>query len=185
MWACTTHILNSLSFARWLLSGSLACSIRILLAKSICQKRADTQRESEKMATVVGSSFRCRTKLLNLTQFGRCYSTTNTINRTIKQNSKLIYIIGGGLVAFSYAKWTKSQTVYAAFNPKKIKVSPQMYITIVQRYHYKYVDEFVSVLLSSRACVCVCVESSWSKYECTSDRHIITVSYTHRSYSNP
>lgn len=81
------------------------------------------------MATVVGSSLRCRTKLLNLTQFGRCYSTTNPINRAIKQNSKLLYIIGGGLVVFSYAKWSKSQTVHA-FNPKKIKVSPKIYINI-------------------------------------------------------
>lgn len=111
----------------WILSRSLA-DFSNCIGKIYLSKRADTpfnERESEKMATVVGSSFRCRTKLLNLTQFGRCYSTTNTINRTIKQNSKLFCIIGGGLVAFSYAKWTKSQTVYAAFNPKKIKVSSQ------------------------------------------------------------
>lgn len=75
-----------------------------------------------KMATVIGSSFRCRQNLLNLSRFRRCYSTTNAPNRSLKNSAKYLCIIGGGLFAFSYAKWLQFHTVHA-FNPKKIKVS--------------------------------------------------------------
>lgn len=74
------------------------------------------------MATYVGSSFRCRAKFLNLTQFGRQYSTARVFNRSIKQNAKYLCLFGGGFMAFTYAKWADYQTVHA-FNPKKIKVS--------------------------------------------------------------
>lgn len=78
--------------------------------------------KQSKMATVVGSSFRFRAKLFNFTQFGRCYSTSRSSNRSIRENAKYWCLFGGGLLAVSYVKWAEYQTVHA-FNPKKIKVS--------------------------------------------------------------
>lgn len=122
------------------------------------------------MATVVGSSFRCRSKFINLAQFGRHYSTTRPINRSIKQNAKYLCLIGGGLLAFSYAKWAQYHTVQA-FNPKKIRVSPcdYFFLSIIswrknnlnwygkKREQVILIDIVYSLLFRVVTMMCVCV----------------------------
>lgn len=127
------------------------------------------------MATVISSSFRYRRNLLNLTHFGRCYSTSNTNTRYLNHCVKYLCIFSGGLFAFSYGKWAKYDTVHA-FNPKKIKVSYikiqyLIYTQIQFECNAKY-EEAAKVAcictlklpcLCARICVsmimCVCISS--------------------------
>lgn len=80
-----------------------------------------------KMASVIGSSFRCRRFFSNFTQLSRNYSSANNCNRSLNKSAKYWCLIGGGLLAFSYVNWKKLDTVHA-FNPKKIKVSRPIHV---------------------------------------------------------
>lgn len=84
------------------------------------------------MATVIGLPVRwSRLKITNFRQFANSYSTKNPINRNLNssKNYYLCYLLSGGVLFSSYLQWQKPKTVYAAFNPKKVKVSVIHYTT--------------------------------------------------------
>lgn len=86
-----------------------------------------------KMALVIGVPIRrCRLKILNFIQLTRNFNSSTPIKRTIGRNDKFWYLIGGSLVAFTYAKWHRTGNVQA-FNPKKLKVSSQWKIKLKQK----------------------------------------------------
>lgn len=89
-----------------------------------------------KMASIIGSSFRCRRIFLNFAQLSRNYSSANNCNRSLKNSAKHWCLIGGGLLAFSYVNWKKLDTVHA-FNPKKIKVSRPIHVYTYTHYTHR------------------------------------------------
>lgn len=95
-----------------------------IAALCLCQSHMGHLRGNwVKMALVIGLPIRrCRLKIPNLTQFTRSFNSSASIKRAIGRNDRYWYLIGGSLVAFTYAKWHRLGTVQA-FNPKKIKVS--------------------------------------------------------------
>lgn len=104
---------------------------------------------SEKeMATVIGSAVRwSRLKIEHFRQFSRNFSTKTPINRKLNESQNyLCYLVGGSVLIGSYFKWQQSNTVFAAFNPKKIKVSEFFFVAAAK---YLFLNIFLGSSSSS------------------------------------
>lgn len=77
------------------------------------------------MATVIGLPVRwSRLNIKNIKQITYSYSTKSRIYHKLNSSKNYwCYLLGGSVLFGSYLQWRNSNTVYAAFNPKKIKVS--------------------------------------------------------------
>lgn len=78
--------------------------------------------QCEKMSRVTSLVRYSRSKTLNISQFQRSYSNGFYRKLPTQNKAKYLAIIGGGLVAFSYAKYVQKLDVVHAFTPKKLKV---------------------------------------------------------------
>lgn len=120
---------------KWFEITPLQC-LQLVELSSVRKNHIEWDRE---MATVIGLPIRwSRLKIKYFRQFANNYSTKNPINRNLNNNNSKnyyywCYLFGGGVLFSSYLQWQQPKKVYAAFNPKKVKVS-----VIQLRFIYKY-----------------------------------------------